>query len=451
MLKMTRRRIPPDHNSSARNLVERDPDADVRCGAASARRTMQPGISCACRVLIVVICSSFIRCSTATTEPDDSAPFNVENIAVYDGGWKDAGIGVTLGTGAAGVVNSIVQSPHNQNEILIAGAYDKARSGSVSSRCAGLALFAIAAGATALVEGDSNATSYAGGPYNSAEFLPGSVQQFFGGARGNASNGNPGGPAFGPIGRYDLATREWSKLDSIAFAGEVTSLARDGQDLYIGGYFASPFGLSNSANIVRYDIASRQAFTMDSRQSGGGATGVSTIEIDGGSVIVGGTFTSIGGANAVSIARWNGSAWEPLGTGLAGFVRDVVVTNGVVYAAGRFLRGDSVNICARFDGTKWTTLGEPAIASAATLKYEGHALAVYNGRVVMGGSFARIGDVTVNNIAMWDDALKKWNALEGGGVTNAADQTVAAAEVNSLVVVANRLYVGGRFNRARVQ
>ena len=56
-----------------------------------------------------------------------------------------------------------------------------------------------------------------------------------------------------------------------------------------------------------------------------------------GSLYAGGFFTKAGGASASNIARWNGSAWSPLGSGMDTPVNALALgSDGSLYAGGTF-------------------------------------------------------------------------------------------------------------------
>ena len=59
-----------------------------------------------------------------------------------------------------------------------------------------------------------------------------------------------------------------------------------------------------------------------------------------GDLIAGGDFTSAGGASAAHIARWNGSSWQAVGSGIGGSVFALGIYDGEVIA--RFKGGDLV-------------------------------------------------------------------------------------------------------------
>src|SRR6185369_6253161 len=68
---------------------------------------------------------------------------------------------------------------------------------------------------------------------------------------------------------------------------------------------------------------------------------------------------------AMNIAAWNGTAWQPLGTGIPQLddryspVQAMAVYNGEVVVAGYFNQagGVAANNIARWNGTQWRTLG----------------------------------------------------------------------------------------------
>jgi Domain of unknown function (DUF5122) beta-propeller len=82
--------------------------------------------------------------------------------------------------------------------------------------------------------------------------------------------------------------------------------------------------------------------------------------LPGGDVVAGGFFTSAGGVPASRIARWNGSAWSPLGSGMNNDVLTLIVlTNGDLVAGGDFTMagGVSASNIARWDSSAWLPLG----------------------------------------------------------------------------------------------
>ena len=69
-----------------------------------------------------------------------------------------------------------------------------------------------------------------------------------------------------------------------------------------------------------------------------GANGqVNAAVIDGsGNLYIGGNFTIVGNVIATNIAKWNGSSWLALGSGMNGYVDALAVSGSTVYAGGEF-------------------------------------------------------------------------------------------------------------------
>lgn len=123
-----------------------------------------------------------------------------------------------------------------------------------------------------------------------------------------------------------------------------------------------------------------------------------------GELIAGGRFSVSGTAGPANVARFDGTSWHRLGSGIPGGtsasyaeVNALAVHNGDLIVAGQFLQagGITVNHVARWDGSAWSALGggSPGFDSVAV------ALAVYNGDLIAGGGFQFAGGVMVNRIA----------------------------------------------------
>ena len=68
---------------------------------------------------------------------------------------------------------------------------------------------------------------------------------------------------------------------------------------------------------------------------------VYAIAVSGSNVYVGGQFTQAGGSSANYIAKWNGSSWSALGSGMDGTVYALAVSGTDVYAGGNFTTAGS--------------------------------------------------------------------------------------------------------------
>jgi Immunoglobulin domain len=176
-------------------------------------------------------------------------------------------------------------------------------------------------------------------------------------------------------------------------------------------------------------------------------------------LFVTGEFSEAGGVPANNIARWNGVAWTPLGSGLEG-VGNVLGTAQAVfddddagphapalYVGGYFSTagGVTVNNIARWDGAAWTSLGLGAndyVAALMVFDDDGpgpHAPALY-----AGGLFTMVGDVAANRIAKWDG--RSWSAVGTG--FNEAVYDLKVFDPDGPGPQSSRLIAGGIFTGA---
>jgi hypothetical protein len=163
-------------------------------------------------------------------------------------------------------------------------------------------------------------------------------------------------------------------------------------------------------------------------------------------LVVGGDF-NVGGLRGVAL--WDGRNWFSIGGGVKGTVRAMTVAeNGDLVVGGAFAsaldaHGGSILMAniARWSiaNGEWSSPGGGAkdLASGAPVVM---ALATVSGGFVAGGTFDTAtnivggapSDITVNNIARWDDSASSWSAL-GGGLTDNGDDELFL--VSSFVVL----------------
>ncbi len=265
-----------------------------------------------------------------------------------------------------------------------------------------------------------------------------------------------GGRGADSIARWDAP--DWSALGSgiggvtIPFVGAL-SVFDDGrgQALYVGGSFETAGGVAAS-RIARWDGSSFEA--LGSGLSGtNSAVFALTVFDDGGgpALYAAGAFSGIGGVGASGIAKWNGSTWSALGSGVGGglFSPEVyaltVFDDGsgpALYAGGDFTQagGVAANRIARWNGSSWSALGGGlgSFVYALTAFDDGSGPALY-----AGGLFTTAGSVVANRIAKWDGS--SWTAL-GSGVSGAFPQVVALTVFDDGSGPA--LHVGGSFTAA---
>ncbi|MFQ5599744.1 MAG: hypothetical protein ACE5G2_04230 [Candidatus Krumholzibacteriia bacterium] len=139
----------------------------------------------------------------------------------------------------------------------------------------------------------------------------------------------------------------------------------------------------------------------------------SLLEYDGG-LIAGGDFTMAGGVVAYNIARWDGTSWSPLGTGMNDAVFTLAVHEGDLIAGGWFTwaGGGFAAYIARWDGSSWSPLG-------SGLNGRVRALLVHDEKLIVGGDFSTAGGMPADEIAGWDGA--SWSPLGAGFAGGYAD------------------------------
>lgn len=220
--------------------------------------------------------------------------------------------------------------------------------------------------------------------------------------------------------------------------GGVRALCWVGTSLYVGGKFTAING--TSVNRVARWSGSGELTAL-----GGGVDGeVLALTTFGGRVIAGGSFANAGGAPANGIAAWDETTgtWSTLGDGIYGSVRALLVADdgsgSALYAGGEFDKAGSVAAfgVARWNGTAWTALGSGLCCGGVS------ALTLYGGAIHAGGTIDSTGDEPVNGVARWNRLTETWSSL-GDGVFGGRPTNVLA-----LAVRGGELVAGGNFQNA---
>ncbi len=134
-----------------------------------------------------------------------------------------------------------------------------------------------------------------------------------------------------------------------------------------------------------------------------------------GDLLVGGLFDSIDGVAANCVARWNGSAWSPLGSGFAGRVWSLLSTStGALFAGGLFTLGGSPpsDNVAQWNGSSWQPLGSGTQSTYSPFQAGVFALAEVPGGIVAAGQFDGAGGVPAFKVAHWNGTA--WSAMGSG-------------------------------------
>lgn len=246
-----------------------------------------------------------------------------------------------------------------------------------------------------------------------------------------------GGVPVHRIARFDGV--QWRPLGGgVGGPGQVavTSLAvLPGGDLVAGGAFATAGG-SPAANIARWDGSVWRPMGEGVSYSVSAPEVAALVVLSGGDLIAGGYFDSAGGVPANGTARWDGSAWHPLGGGVGPVHCMAVLPDGSVVTGGSSYSFDDQHpldpyTIARWDGAGWTPMAEgikgyhPAWLPPPPVSTDQAAdilsmTVLADGDLVVGGSFVSLPGVSDSNIARFDFAASSWRSM-GGSIAGAQE------------------------------
>jgi hypothetical protein len=205
-------------------------------------------------------------------------------------------------------------------------------------------------------------------------------------------------------------------------------------DLLVAGNFSSIGGIAANG-IARRDSAGWHAVGSGFTGVGAGFTVVPRgllVEPDG-AIVAGGSFPNPGGFAARVVARWDGTTWSTVGSGLiqvfqlASIVR---LGNGDLVVGGLFFFGSSAARMARWDGVNWQPFGNVQSGVVQQL------LLLPNGTLLAAGQLGLVGGVNT--------FLAQWNGQ--AWVPFAGDTD---GRVNAMLVCSNGdLAISGSFTTA---
>jgi trimeric autotransporter adhesin len=356
----------------------------------------------------------------------------LRNLARFDGERF-----ATITAGLDGPVHALAQDPFDPARIIAAGEYVAAAEQPIRRIAAwdGFAWTPLGQGANNTVFALAHAESgplgpalYAGGGFTSVITSPALRI-----ARWDGSSWLPLGGGMNDV------------VYALAIVGESAPPGPSGQTLYAGGWFTQAGGQP-----VSYIAAWDGSHWSD---VGGGfnlaVRALAVYDADGSGpepamLHAGGHFTRAGSTVVNGIARWDGTAWLPLGDGIGGIAGQSRVLALHVHAdrlivAGTFSTAGGLpaaNI-ARWDGAAWSPLGTGTNGPV-------HALSQHTAdrgpELLIGGQFTTAGGFPAANLAAWNGSL--WRAIEGG--PNSPIFALASLETEKSV---NRLFIGGSFTQ----
>lgn len=243
-----------------------------------------------------------------------------------------------------------------------------------------------------------------------AVFDDGTGPALYAGGRFDAAGGGPANR----IAKWDGAS--WTPLGGgiTGTGSQVLALTvfddGSGPALYAAGYFDGAGGVAAN-NIAKWNGSSWSPL----------ASGTNNLILalgvfddgTGSALYAGGWFNAAGGSPAFMIARWNGSAWSAVGTGMTGSVVLALTTfddgtGPALYAGGEFFQAGGVQAIsiARWNGSAWSSVAGGLYENSG-LPPNVRALAVFDDLtgggpdLWAGGEFERAGTLHSEYIAKY--------------------------------------------------
>lgn len=236
-------------------------------------------------------------------------------------------------------------------------------------------------------------------------------------------------------------------------SNEVTALAvydsGAGPELYAGGRFSQAGGVP-VANIAKWNGSAWSA--VGSGIPAGSITPVNAmLAFDDGSgaqLYVGGGFASAGGApNTSGLARWDGSAWSGFSPFTGNGVNCMAIydddSGPALFIGGTFSSGSGVQGIAKWDGSSFTTMNGPFATIQALGVFDdgsGHGRELYAGGTWNSTAFG----VAAKGIVRYDGT--SWRDVGPGLGLGFTDGQ--STEVHTIRKFGESLYVGGLFGNA---
>jgi hypothetical protein len=169
-------------------------------------------------------------------------------------------------------------------------------------------------------------------------------------------------------------------------------------------------------------------------------------------LFVGGDFTVVNGVAANRIARWDGTSFSSLGSGVDATVNTLATydpdgagtTPASLIVAGAFTlaNGASASRIARWNGASWSALGQGCNATIRkVLEFDNDGPSGNPAALIVCGDFTLAGGSSANRVARWNGTV--WQSLGTGA--NAVARSVAQVDHDGNDATPDVVAVGGDF------
>ncbi len=288
-----------------------------------------------------------------------------------------------------------------------------------------------------------------------------------------------------PVGKkwYPLLAAGDATGTTCGTAAAIGALAWFGGKLYMGGSFLKAGGVAAN-RIAAYD-PDKKAWSILGTAAANGVTTTSTtlpyinaLAADDTGVYVGGWFQNVGGSvKALNMAKWTGTKWSALGSGLDNEVKALTWTGTRLYAGGKFTTSPTtptatpLNYIGCWDGTTWLALAADTSAGAvkgvggvagydyyvtslATATVPGQTAGTTAKVVLVGGYFTTAVGKTIYRVARLDNTdyggtskMPSWSTLTASNIASPSVNGVIGAPLAILPApdsgTSGKIYLGG--------
>ena len=268
--------------------------------------------------------------------------------------------------------------------------------------------------------------------------------------------------AFSYVEPLDVIEMSWSGMSAQATDGDVNGEVESVEqgpngELYIMGYFLDASGEASADFVARWNGS--QWVGLGSGINGNGALTcfidcyLSDMAIaENGDVYIAGEFEVSGLIGEQALAKWDGVTWTSIAADIDGDIRELVFDNeGSLYVSGPFdnLGGISTaDSIAKWDGTNWSGLGSDG-SGDGPLNRRARAMVVGSDNLLYAsGGFENAGGVAAADyLAVWNGAT--WSSVG----TYSIDEQEFEPYADSLLIDhssgADVLYIGGCMEKGR--
>ncbi|KPL81708.1 hypothetical protein [Herpetosiphon geysericola] len=213
--------------------------------------------------------------------------------------------------------------------------------------------------------------------------------------------------------------RQWLKLGTLN--GYVEALTIHQNKLYVGGKLSLA---GQNVDLAYWDGTTWTALAtvINNNYLVGLASYQNELYVAGDPLV-------IDGQTYQNIARWNGSQWREVGTGIDGITLNLLSAADGLYAGGALdpINGENQGGIVRWDGTQWHDVGGGVTGYVMDLQ-------LVDNQLIIGGGFTSTTNLSMHNVAAWNGT--SWNSF-GTGIDN---------QIASVLMRSDGLYALGRYN-----